>query len=183
MAEHQALQTVLIRGLRSILLSGWPSTCQSSSLPRIRKSPFLRLAEWSVGRGVIECSHEPDDGHEPPLRLTLRSERSGCVLIGRGLCRKTVIDAACGVGPIDPSSQRGKMSFRTVQLSPPRSRRFVTPSVFESRLTSRSRLVRSDDHQVNALGLLDLETGDHILVSHPDWLKYNERHREATVPA
>jgi hypothetical protein len=69
------------------------------------------------------------------------------------------------------------------QTTPLPSRQFVTPSVFESRLTSRSRLVRSDDHQANAIGLLDLETGDHILVSHPDWLKYTERHRDETVPA
>ncbi len=33
------------------------------------------------------------------------------------------------------------------------------------------------------MGLLDQETGDLILVSHPDWLKYTERHRAATVPA
>ena len=75
------------------------------------------------------------------------------------------------------------MPHRKSQSTPLPSRQFVTPSVFESRLTSRDRLVRSDDHQANAIGLLDLETGDHILVSHPDWLKYNERHREAAVPA
>lgn len=69
------------------------------------------------------------------------------------------------------------------QTTPLPSRQFVTPSVFENQLTSRSRLIRSDDHQANAIGLLDLETGDHILVSLPDWLKYNERHCEATVSA
>ncbi len=69
------------------------------------------------------------------------------------------------------------------QSTPLPSRQFVTPSVFENRLTSRARLVRSDDHLANAIGLLDLETGDHFLVSLSEWLKYNERHREATVSA
>ena len=102
---------------------------------------------------------------------------------GKGLCRETVIDEACGVSPIDSSSLRGQMPHRKSQSTPLPSRQFVTPSVFENQLTSRSRLVRSDDHLVNAIGLLDLETGDHILVSLPEWLKYNERHREATVSA
>ena len=75
------------------------------------------------------------------------------------------------------------MPHRKSLATPLPSRQFVTPSVFESRLMSRSRLVRSDDHSANAIGLLDLETGDHILVSHSDWLKYNERHREESVPA
>ena len=75
------------------------------------------------------------------------------------------------------------MPHRKSQTTPLPSRQFVSPSVFENRLTSRDRLVRSDDHKANAIGLLDLETGDHILVSRPDWLKYNERHREETIPA
>lgn len=105
------------------------------------------------------------------------------VFYGKGLCRKTVIDEACGVSPIDPSSLRGKMPHPKSQSTPLPSRQFVTPSVFENQLTSRSRLVRSDDHPANAIGLLDLETGDHILVSLPEWLKYNERHREAMASA
>ena len=63
------------------------------------------------------------------------------------------------------------------------SRQFVTPSVFEHRLTSRSRLVRADDHGGNAIGLLDQETGEHILVSLSEWLKYNESLRVAVAHA
>ena len=108
---------------------------------------------------------------------------SGGVFSGKGLCQKTVIEKACGVSPIDPSSLRGQMPHPKSQSTSLPSRQFVTPSVFENRLTSRSRLVRSDDHLANAMGLLDLETGDHILVSLSEWLMYNERHREATVSA
>lgn len=90
---------------------------------------------------------------------------------------------AYGVSRIDSSNQRGKMPHRKSLTTPLPSRQFVTPTVFEHRLTSRSRLVRSDDHSVNAIGLLDLETGDHILVSRSEWLKYNETPRETAVPA
>ena len=63
------------------------------------------------------------------------------------------------------------------------SRQFVTPSVFEHRLTSRSRLVRADDHQANAVGLLDQETGEHILVPRSEWMKYNEAAPPAAATA
>ncbi len=74
---------------------------------------------------------------------------------------------------------RGTMPHPKSKITPLPSRQFVTPSVFASRLTSRSHLVRQDDHEVDAVGLLDLETGDHLLVHRPEWVKYNEAPREA----
>ena len=75
------------------------------------------------------------------------------------------------------------MLHRKSQTTPLPSRQFVTPSVFENRLTSRSRLIRADDHAANAIGLLDQETGEHILVNRSEWLKHNEGPRETAVPA
>ena len=40
-------------------------------------------------------------------------------------------------------------------------------------------MIRQDDYDVDALGLLDLETGDHLLVPRFEWVKYNEASREA----
>ncbi len=77
------------------------------------------------------------------------------------------------------NTTRGTMPHQKSKITPLPSRQFVTPSVFASRLTSRSQLIRKDDHEVDAVGLLDLETGDHLLVSRPDWVKYNEAPREA----
>jgi hypothetical protein len=89
----------------------------------------------------------------------------------------TVFERACGVSRIELSHQCGKMLHGKSHTTILPSRQFVTPSVFECRLTSRSRLVRADDHRANAIGLLDLETGDHILVNYGDWLKHNESPR------
>ncbi len=66
--------------------------------------------------------------------------------------------------------------------SPQRSRHYVAPCDFEIRLTSRSRLVRADDREEDAIGLLDVETGDHFLVRRAEWLKYNAGPRQILIP-
>lgn len=74
---------------------------------------------------------------------------------------------------------RGTMPHPKSKHTPLPSRQFVTPSFFASRLTSRNRMIRQDDYDVDAVGLLDLETGDHLLVPRVEWLKFNEGPREA----
>ena len=75
------------------------------------------------------------------------------------------------------------MLHRKSQTTPLPSRQFVTPSVFETRLVSRSRLVRADDREADAIGLLDQETGEHILVDRVEWLKHTEISRDSAVSA
>lgn len=67
------------------------------------------------------------------------------------------------------------------ELNPQMSGHYVAPSDFENKLISRSRLIRADDRLADAMGLLDLETGDHILVHRADWLKYSESTRKVVI--
>lgn len=74
------------------------------------------------------------------------------------------------------------MLHRKSQTTPLPSRQFVTPSVFEHCLISRSRLTRLDDREADAIGLYDEDTGEHFLVSLQDWLKHNrERHESVSA--
>lgn len=75
------------------------------------------------------------------------------------------------------------MLHRKSQTTPLPSRQFVTPSVFETRLISRARLIRADDREADAIGLLDQETGEHILVDRVEWLKHTEICRDSAVSA
>lgn len=59
---------------------------------------------------------------------------------------------------------------------------FVEPADFVNRLTSRNRLIRSDEPEAEAYGLLDQDTGFRILVLSEKLMNYMARNDRASLP-
>gem|GEM_PF-2831376 len=159
------------------------SGCQPASPPECGNRGIAHSREWSLLQTRIEWRHScavasqatRNDLARSASLIVFRSAGDSAGRSSSGCVSRSESDRTL--------PQRGTMLHRKSQTTSLPSRQFVTPTVFEHRLTSRSRLVRADDHAANAIGLLDQETGEHILVNRSEWLKHNESPRETAVPA
>ncbi|MEZ6058137.1 MAG: hypothetical protein R3C01_15675 [Planctomycetaceae bacterium] len=63
-----------------------------------------------------------------------------------------------------PSTKSGNLNAISLQMTPPRAARKLTPQAFAERLISRESLERSDLNDPNCLTLTNVQTGEMLMV-------------------